>query len=134
MLISELARRTGLSTDTIRFYEKQGVLDTTHFARRDNTYRDYHENAVARLVLVKQAQAAGFTLSEVAGSIHLWETDQLTDAGKMALFSQKIEEIDQRITDLQAIRTYLVAKIARLEASNCDPKEQDMAQQVLATG
>ena len=49
MLIRELSETTGIPVDTIRFYEKRGLLTEKHFCRRDNNYRDYAETAVARL-------------------------------------------------------------------------------------
>jgi len=63
MRISELAARTGLSIDTIRFYEKMGLLDNAHGTRQPNGYRDYFETAVERLELIKNGRMAGFTLS-----------------------------------------------------------------------
>ncbi|MEO0376447.1 MAG: MerR family transcriptional regulator, partial [Cyanobacteria bacterium P01_A01_bin.17] len=64
MKIGELAKRTDLSIDTIRFYEKKGLLDPKHVQRRANNYRNYTEEAVGRLKLVREAKRLGFSLSE----------------------------------------------------------------------
>ena len=111
MLISELASRTGLTIDTIRFYEKQGLLDDEHFERTSNGYRHYFETSVARLNLIKLGQAAGFTLSEMRQAIGAWETDELTPEEKISFMCRKLEEIDQKMVALNNIKAYLQAKI-----------------------
>ncbi len=70
MLISELAREVGIPIDTIRFYEKQGLLDEAHYQRAMNGYRHYGESAVQRLKLIKMGQSAGFTLNEMRSTLH----------------------------------------------------------------
>jgi MerR family copper efflux transcriptional regulator len=112
LLIHDFARRVDLSIDTIRFYEKQGLLDGEHFSRRANNYRVYSEAAIGRVRLVRQAQAAGFTLREIGSLIQAWENDQLTLDQKELLFRRKIGEIEQRIADLLECKAYLEAKLA----------------------
>ena len=111
MLIKELANRTGFSIDTIRFYEKQGLLDDTHFERSANGYRHYSEASLQRLNLIKMGQAAGFTLNEMRQAIHAWETDELTPQEKEFYLCRKLEEIDQKMNALNNIKAYLQAKI-----------------------
>jgi DNA-binding transcriptional MerR regulator len=120
MLIKELASRTGFSIDTIRFYEKQGLLDETHFARTSNGYRHYTQTSLQRLNLIKMGQAAGFTLNEMRQAIHAWETDELTPEEKEFYLCRKLEEIDQKIDALNNIKAYLRAKI---EAMQLDPAD-----------
>jgi DNA-binding transcriptional MerR regulator len=112
MLIHELAQRVDLPIDTIRFYEKQGLLDGAHFTRRANNYRVYSEAAIGRMRLVRQAQAAGFTLREIGSLIQAWENDQLTLDQKEMYIQRKIGEIDQRIADLLQCKAYLEAKLS----------------------
>ena len=111
MLISELARCAELSVDTIRFYEKQGLLDEAHYERTANGYRHYSEAAVQRLLLIKMGQAAGFTLNEMRGSIRAWESNELTREQKEAHLYRKIEQIETKIQELNAIKGYLQDKI-----------------------
>ena len=111
MLIKALANRTGLSVDTIRFYEKQGLLDETHFQRTSNGYRHYGDTSLQRLNLIKMGQAAGFTLNEMRQAIHAWETDELTPEEKEFYMCRKLEEIDQKMAALNDIKAYLHAKI-----------------------
>jgi MerR family Zn(II)-responsive transcriptional regulator of zntA len=111
MLIKELSKRTGISTDTIRFYEKQGLLDETHFERSSNGYRHYSEDGVQRLNLIKMGQLAGFTLSEMCEAIRAWETDELSPAEKEFYMCRKLEEIDQKMIAMNKIKAYLQSKI-----------------------
>ncbi|MEP6988036.1 MAG: MerR family transcriptional regulator [Chloroflexota bacterium] len=111
MLIKELSERVGISIDTIRFYEKQGLLDNTHFERTSNRYRHYSENGLQRLYLIKMGQEAGFTLSEMRDTIHAWETDELSPAEKEYYLCRKLEEIDRKMLAINKIRDYLQTKI-----------------------
>lgn len=115
MLIGELAQKIGLSADTIRFYEKKGLIDATHIKRRDNNYKEYSELVIDRLILIKQAKRLGFTLAEIHQLIGDWETNQLTIEEKENIFRQKIELIDERISELQLVKTYLLEKIGFLQ-------------------
>lgn len=127
MLIHELAARVELSVDTIRFYEKQGLLDGAHFSRQANNYRVYTEAAVARLQLVRQGQAAGITLREMRAMIHDWEANAFTQEQKETFFRGKIEEIDRRIASLLQCRAYLESKLATTNDNTtqiAEPKPQ----------
>jgi MerR family transcriptional regulator, copper efflux regulator len=114
MLIRELANSTGFTIDTIRFYEKQGLLDDTHFERSSNGYRHYNEQAVQRLKLIGLGQAAGFTLSEMRQSIRAWETDELTPEEKEFHLYRKLEDIERKITSLNEVRDYIIHKIEQM--------------------
>jgi len=114
MLIKELATRTGLSIDTIRFYEKRGLLDSTHFTRTENGYRHYSEAAFNRLQLIQMGQLIGFTLSEMQTTIGAWETDEISPLEKEYYLCRKLEEVDQKLHALNTIKDYLHAKIEML--------------------
>ncbi len=116
MRIGELADTVGVSVDTIRFYERRGLLDGEHLTRRENNYREYSQSAVDRLRLVKQGQAAGLTLSEIADGIGDWESDVLTRSQKRDVFTRKVAEIEDRIIELQRLRDYLNEKLATMPA------------------
>lgn len=111
MRISELASAAGLPIDTIRFYEKAGLLDGAHFSRHSNGYRDYTEAAVQRLQLVRQAKAAGFTLNEIVSLVAAWENDALSSQDKRALLTDKITVIMERMSELKRILDYLEQKL-----------------------
>lgn len=116
MKISELAERVHLSIDTIRFYEKQGLLDAEHYERGSNGYRQYSEAAVRRLQLVRLGKAVGFTLNEMRDNIRAWETDELTPQEKVVHLKQKLADIDRRIEELNQMKAYVQQKIEWMEA------------------
>ena len=65
MKIQELPDKTGLTAYTIRFYEKEGLLDSRHIRREENNYRNYSDEAIERLKLVKKFQGLGCSLTEL---------------------------------------------------------------------
>lgn len=127
MKISELASKTGLSVDTIRFYEKRGLLTEAHFERLPNNYRRYKQRAVNRLRLIGWGKMLGFTLAEIERTIEQWESDELTDADKAMLLHSKLAEVDARITDLYRLRLYIETKLALVEDGNHQSWEQLVA-------
>ena len=115
MRISELAKLSSFSVDTIRFYEKKGLLDSQQIRRDRNNYRDYSPECLQRLMLIRQAKRLGFTLREIQQWIRDFESDTLTPKEKRYILSQKIEQIDRRIEDLMAMKNYLTAKINAID-------------------
>jgi len=118
MKISELADNTGLTIDTIRFYEKQGLLNSQHVQRQPNAYRVYTKAAIERLRLIQQAKRLGFTLAEIRREIDAWESNVLTQEHKIARLRDKMVLIDGQIQDLLQMKAYLQEKIERLRENN----------------
>lgn len=112
MLISELSQKSGVSKDTIRFYQKVGLLEATT-SRGENNYRHYGDEAMERLAFIRQGKALGFTLSEIKKAVDEWET--LSQSDKVQITRSKIEEVDEKIRQLQEYRYHLVEKLKRLE-------------------
>jgi MerR family transcriptional regulator, copper efflux regulator len=113
MLISKLAAQTGVSTDTIRFYEKEGLLQSDGAVRGDNNYRNYTDKAVEKLNFIIRGKKLGFTLKEIKTIIAEWD---LVSPEQAANFIQlKVERIEAKIEQFQEFRTYLLEKKAKLE-------------------
>jgi MerR family mercuric resistance operon transcriptional regulator len=108
--ISDLARAGGVGVETVRFYQRKGLLAVP----RGNAPagRHYDETDLARLRYVKQAQTAGFSLAEIAELIDLDRSDDRPRAREMA--RERIAALDEQIAKLQAAR----ASLARL-AHDC---------------
>ena len=119
MLISELSQKVGVSKDTIRFYEKAGLLDS-NTQRGANNYRHYDDEAVARLEFIRQGKALGFTLSEIKKVMDEWDTLSLEE--KVQITRNKIKEVDEKIGQFQGYRCYLVEKLKRLENMAKNPQ------------
>ncbi len=111
MRIGEVARCTGLSVDTLRFYEKRGLLTDAHFERMESGYRKYNKAAIERLRLIKGTQAAGFTLNEIGMLFERWEANELTSREIAAQLTEKCNEIAAKIAELQQVQVYLEQKI-----------------------
>ena len=113
LTIGKLAKRVGVSTDTVRFYERCGLLQPP--ARTASNYRLYPEKDVLRLAFIKRAKHLGFTLSEIKDLLTLRYDPQSTKRQVKTLTENKIEDIRNRIADLQRI-------LATLEhlAETCD--------------
>jgi MerR family mercuric resistance operon transcriptional regulator len=107
MRISELAQAGGVGVETVRFYQRKGLLAVP---RGDAPAgRHYDEEDLRRLRYVKQAQTAGFTLAEIAELLELHRSDDRPRAREMA--RERIAALDARIAELQAARQSL-AKLA----------------------
>ena len=115
MFISELAKKTGLTVHTIRFYEEEGLLDTRHVRRGTNNYRYYSEEAVERLKLIKQAQTTGFTIAELKELAEAYDAGSLTKEQQVVSLRRKVEAIGRQIAELEQLQTTLLSKLAVLE-------------------
>ena len=105
MLIHELAKHTGLSRDTIRFYEKMGLIQAQ---RATNGYRHYTEQMAVRLQLIKLAKSLGFQLSEITALVQvLDEQQQLSAEHIQQCLEEKISEIEEKLHQLQALKDLL---------------------------
>lgn len=115
MKISELAEKTGLKPHTIRFYEKEGLLDTRYVRRGENNYRDYCEEAAQRLMQIKQAQLAGFTIAELKELAEAYDAGELTTQKNMDYLQRKIDDVGRKIAELERLQTYLTHKLATMQ-------------------
>jgi MerR family copper efflux transcriptional regulator len=115
MKINELAKKTGLTAPTIRFYEQEGLLDERYVQREDNNYRDYSEEAVEHLLMIKEVQSAGFTLAEFKELDEACNAADGLVAQKAATFlRRKIAAVGEKIAELERVQTYLISKLAEM--------------------
>jgi DNA-binding transcriptional MerR regulator len=91
--IGELARLAGLSPDTIRHYERLGILPAAH--RSANGYREFAPEAVARIQLVQRTLACGFTLSELAEALHRRDRGEAPCRQVRSLAAQKLARMER---------------------------------------
>lgn len=109
MRIGELATRAGLSRDTLRFYEKTGLLRP----ERDtaNGYRHYGEHSLAQLELIQLCKSLGFSLEEIAGVVQGMAERPLRCADAEPLVAAKLELVEQRLRELHAQRRALRSRL-----------------------
>ena len=117
MRIGELGDRTGVATKTIRYYESVGLLDEP--PRTPSGYRDFEESVVERLQFIRDAQATGLTLSEIASVLELKGSGHRSCAHTAALLERHLADIDAQIERLTAARSTLVQLSDR--ARSLDP-------------
>ncbi|MBI1268612.1 MAG: MerR family transcriptional regulator [Cryomorphaceae bacterium] len=120
MLISELSKRTGLSTHTLRYYENYGLFKgVTDEKVKTNNYKQYDESLVEKLELIKEAKEIGFTLSEIKKLLDSWFSKRLSVEKKVEILETKIKEIDGKIHQLKQVRKFLVEGIEDVRKGDC---------------
>jgi DNA-binding transcriptional MerR regulator len=112
MRIGDLASACDVSTDTLRFYEKRGLLPRA--GRRANGYRDYGRDDVARVRLIRVAQMLGFSLNEIGKLIVRIDAGDVTREEVEQRLHAKIAAIDAHIRQLRQLRGSLKDMQARL--------------------
>lgn len=109
MLIGKLASESGFSRDTIRYYEKLGLLEIKQADRQPNNYKNYSPKILERLEQIRQLKELGFTLAEIASLLEALATQNEPCAELPAQLDQKIGLLDKKIGLLQQYRNKLVA-------------------------
>lgn len=107
MLISELSQKTSFSKDTIRFYEKAGLLGQPEIQRKQNNYRQYNQMALNRLWVIADLKEFGFTLAEIVEMVNLYESNPAACPENIPKIQSKIETLNQKIMRLNAFRDRL---------------------------
>jgi MerR family copper efflux transcriptional regulator len=123
MKIGELASRSGVSTQTIRYYENIGVLPEA--GRKPNGYRNYDDSAVKRLAFIRDAQTSGLSLDEIQLILDMKDAGESTCSHVIGMLEGHLSEVDRQIGDLERTRVRLeqiVSQAKRMNPSNCtDP-------------
>lgn len=108
MRIGELSKRAGVSRDTVRYYERMGLLDKATQPHVTNTYKRYSTLSLQRIRLVIHAKELGFTLAEIRDVIHVWDSPTLDSAQKVACLQTKLKEVDEKSHALNTLRAGLL--------------------------
>ena len=121
LLIGDVAKRTGLTPATIRYYESIGLLSTP--PRSGAGYRRYGETTLHELDFIKKAQGLGFSLDEVQEILRLSRQGRAPCAHVLDLAKRHLAAVEQRIAQLSRFRADLAADIAQWEQQDqtyCD--------------
>ena len=105
LTIGRLAKQVGLGIETIRFYERQGLIQPP--PRTDSNYRIYPEEEVARLEFIKRAKDLGFTLKEIKELLFMQHDPHATQTDIKKRTVEKIEDIKKKVRDLSKIQRAL---------------------------
>ncbi len=113
MRIGELAKSAGLTPDTIRYYEREGLLPLPD--RTPSGYRDYGAEVVGDLKFIKKAQALGLKLSDVREVLEISSGGRPPCEHVRATVSARLTEVERRLKELRALRLTLRDTLERLD-------------------
>lgn len=114
--VGQLARKAGVNIETVRFYEKRGLLPVPR--RTKSGYRQYTPTDVARLLFVKRARELGFSLREITELLSLKVESETTCGDVKRIAINKRMDIEAKIRDLQRIKKVLEELIAVCDQEN----------------
>jgi DNA-binding transcriptional MerR regulator len=120
MLIGELVERTGLSKDTIRFYEKKGLISLDRKSRRENNYKEYSEQILEKLMLIRKLKDLGFTLNEIDTFLELWRDDDANCNNLKYTLENKMSVIDEQMRKLVELKTRLTESLVKCNSNECE--------------
>ena len=117
MKIGQVAQEAGVSVDTVRFYERRGVLPAAQ--RRPSGYRMFNESAVKRIQTAKALQELGFTLDEVIDALHTHDAGGATCERERWRLEAVVERIDAKIAELKRARRNALESLEDCRAGRC---------------
>src|SRR5271170_6842983 len=117
--IGQVAQRTGLSVDAIRFYEKSGLLPRP--ARTQGGYRLYEEREVADLEFIQRAQHLGFSLNEIRELFSIQRHPHEVCVHVRDLIAQKLDIVRAKVAELQRMETELAGALRKCRTALRQP-------------
>lgn len=127
MKIGEVARRSRVRVDTVRYYEKRGILAPA--TRWPSGYREFGPETVERIQFTKWAQELGFTLEDVRRMLLMVEVEPATCARLRPTFETLLTHVDNQLVELRRVRKRLRTMLTRCGAGKCTTVE-DLARRV----
>lgn len=124
MLIGEIARVTGLTTKTLRFYEGEGLLPPAR--RAANGYREYDAASIDRLDFIARARAAGLSIAQIRRILAMREPGHAPCLHVRDVLAGQLAELDQKIRELTSLRAAVessLATVASGDPADCDPSK-----------
>jgi MerR family copper efflux transcriptional regulator len=105
MLINEIAKITGISAHTIRFYEKSGLIE----GKRDesiksNNYFHYDEETIEKLEFISDAKSVGFTIREIGQVIDAWYNHKYSKDEKLKILDEKLLALEQKLNEIKQMK------------------------------
>lgn len=116
LTVGRLAERTGVSPDTLRYYEKMGLIKAV--SRSESGYRIYGEDAERILQFIKGAKTLNFTLEEIRQLLTLNRSDKATCAEVLKHTTGKITEAEQKIRELKEVKKTLSVLVEQCPADD----------------
>src|SRR6188508_575300 len=117
MKIGQVAADAEVTVDTVRFYERRGVLPPPQ--RRPSGYREYTPAAVERIRMARALQQLGFTLDEIIDALRAHDAGETSEASELWRLEAVVDRIDARIAELRHTRRSITKTIAECRAGRC---------------
>jgi MerR family mercuric resistance operon transcriptional regulator len=115
LTIGQVARHIGIGVETVRFYERKGLLDAP--PRRESGYRQYAPDVIRRLQFIKRAKELGFSLKEINELLSLRVDPETTCAEVKQRAEAKMADIDAKLRDLQRMQATLAQLVTACSGS-----------------
>jgi DNA-binding transcriptional MerR regulator len=113
--IGEVAKRSGVGIDALRFYERRGLIERA--ARSASGYRLYDESVLTQLEFIRRAQALGFTLDDIARIVGERAAGQSPCAEVREIVRARLRDLDERLAELRRYRRELAAALEEWDAA-----------------
>ena len=117
MKIGQVASEAEVTIDTVRFYERRGVVPEP--ARRPSGFREYPDSTVERIRMARMLQQLGFTLDEIIEMLHAHDTDAATCDSEQWRLDGALDRIDAKIADLRRTRRLITATMQECRTGHC---------------
>ena len=109
MLINELSKKTGISTHTIRFYEKSGLIEGKQDETvKSNNYFHYDEIVVEKLEFINDAKSVGFTIKEIGQIIDAWYNRKYTKKQKLDILDDKLISLGKKLKEIKEMKKQIL--------------------------
>jgi DNA-binding transcriptional MerR regulator len=120
MLIGELVARSGLTKDTIRFYEKKGLINVDRESRRENNYKEYNDQVLDKLLLIRKLKELGFTLNEIDTFFELWRDEDASCKNLKYTLENKIALVNEQLQKFSELKGRLSLSLAKCNNDDCE--------------
>lgn len=109
MLINELSKKTGISTHTIRFYEKSGLIEGKHDQSiKSNNYFHYDGVTIEKLEFISDAKSVGFTIKEIGQIIDAWYNRKYSRKQKLQILDDKLIALEQKMKEIKEMKKQIL--------------------------
>ena len=115
MLIGQLAKRTNVTKDAIRLYEKRGYITSQPLGAGTKIYRDYSEDAVDTIMSIRQARTMNVPLKDWKTFYDEWSKKELTDKRRHALLANEVLKIRSHIKQLKNFEALMLRKMEQYD-------------------
>ncbi|HWC31551.1 MAG TPA: heavy metal-responsive transcriptional regulator [Actinomycetota bacterium] len=132
LTVSRLARSAGVRPDTIRYYDREGLLPVA--TRTPSGYRVYEEDAVRRLRFIRGSQRLGLRLREIKGLLAVIDRGTCPCGHARAVLDERLAEIDRQLAQLSAMRAELVRVSEKVGPDTCTPGVWPCEEELIEVG